>query len=465
MNARRAACARSRAMRSRTICAWRAPLALLLALALCLATGVAPLAQASTASKSAVSKSASKGKKKAKPKGKGKHGGKTKGGKKHPTAKKPPGKKGGKKGGAPKYTLIAEPNQVGPVPPLGCATLTVKAFYEVATGPKKTKEFPYHPAASTQKVELSTTFGALSPATTKLDRSGFAKSKICSKTPGVAVVTVTIPSFEPTQFAKQCKQTRTTICKGSNPPPPVTATVTFFGKKAEQKEEKPKEVPGGSQPGGGGTTVTPPEDQPPVPLFEFEPEVAEVNQTVSFDGSLSFDPDGTIVEWSWGFGAPLFGGGGMANTVSGGGGPTPSTSFSKPGVYPVTLTVKDNAGLSNSTTHNVKVRGPGEKLGAFETEPTDALGCSGTLLAFVEIYIPTYAENPTYLAGTATGGCAGAKVKVTHVERIPHGAPLDKEGKPRLDEWGEVKDAYRIEFTIEGGTASQGTIPFTASWS
>jgi hypothetical protein len=222
--------------------------------------------------------------------------------------------------------------------------------------------------------------------------------------------------------------------------------------------------PGGpGQPGGPGTGT----DQAPIAAFTFSPNNAPTapkpGTVVSFDGSGSADPDGTVVSWSWSVGAPLHGGGGTVS-VSGAATPHASISFPSPGIYPVTLTVTDNAGKTGSVTHNVAISGPGSKLGTFSTDPMDALGCSGSIMAIDDIYIPTFAQSPVTIRGTATGGCAGATIAITKITRQSSNAPPDNMGNPRVDEWGNVKDTIHIEFTISGGTSAQGTVPFTVSW-
>ncbi|MFH0907028.1 MAG: S8 family serine peptidase [bacterium] len=64
-------------------------------------------------------------------------------------------------------------------------------------------------------------------------------------------------------------------------------------------------------------------------------QTAYVGDVVNFDGSASFDPDGTIVSYDWDFGD-----GTSANAV------TVSHSYAAVGIYTVTLVVTDNNGLT-----------------------------------------------------------------------------------------------------------------------
>jgi PKD repeat protein len=82
----------------------------------------------------------------------------------------------------------------------------------------------------------------------------------------------------------------------------------------------------------------------PVPLFDFSPKSPLVNQTITLDGSASYDPVGTIVTWAWTFGD--------TGTASG---KIVTHKYKSPGTYQVNLTVTDNGALSNSTTKQVTV--------------------------------------------------------------------------------------------------------------
>lgn len=79
-------------------------------------------------------------------------------------------------------------------------------------------------------------------------------------------------------------------------------------------------------------------NQPPVADAN-GPYTGTVGIAVTFDGTASADPDGTIVAYDWDFGD--------GNTGSG---PTPAHTYTTDGVYNVTLTVTDNGGLTGLDT-------------------------------------------------------------------------------------------------------------------
>ena len=71
---------------------------------------------------------------------------------------------------------------------------------------------------------------------------------------------------------------------------------------------------------------------------------ARVDKKVYFDGSNSKDPDGSILSYKWNFGD--------GSTASG---ETASHTYSEPGDYTVTLTVKDNRNAEDTDTCKVKI--------------------------------------------------------------------------------------------------------------
>ena len=87
---------------------------------------------------------------------------------------------------------------------------------------------------------------------------------------------------------------------------------------------------------------------PPVANFTFTPTSPIVGQQVAFDGSISSDPSGVVVQWSWNFGDSS----GLLVSQQ----PITYHNFFAPGNYTVTLTVEDNAGLTGSTSIVVRVQ-------------------------------------------------------------------------------------------------------------
>ena len=108
----------------------------------------------------------------------------------------------------------------------------------------------------------------------------------------------------------------------------------------------------------------------PTAAFTSSPANPLVGTAVSFDGSTSTDPGGTISGYSWDFGD-----GGTAT------GETTSHVYSAPGTYTVKLTVSDGS-LTNSTTHTVTVvkGAPGVPVSSFSASTLSAP--AGVAVAF-----------------------------------------------------------------------------------
>lgn len=85
------------------------------------------------------------------------------------------------------------------------------------------------------------------------------------------------------------------------------------------------------------TEATP--NAPPHADIAAEPYIGEAPLNVAFDGSGSFDPDGTIVAYTWDFGDSWSGTGVRV-----------THTYLSPGWYTASLTVEDNAGAKTMST-------------------------------------------------------------------------------------------------------------------
>ncbi len=95
---------------------------------------------------------------------------------------------------------------------------------------------------------------------------------------------------------------------------------------------------------GSATKAVTLQDRSPVASFTFSPLSAPSGSPISFDGTTSYDPDGTVTSYAWTFGDGSTGSGSLVNHA-----------YSTAGTYTVTLTVTDNGGLTGSTSSQVTI--------------------------------------------------------------------------------------------------------------
>jgi PKD repeat protein len=85
---------------------------------------------------------------------------------------------------------------------------------------------------------------------------------------------------------------------------------------------------------------------PPIANFTSLPSVIKVNTSVTFNASASYDPDGTIANYTWDFGD------GNITTLTT---PIIAHNYTATGNYTVTLNVTDNGGLWNTFSQDITV--------------------------------------------------------------------------------------------------------------
>jgi len=112
---------------------------------------------------------------------------------------------------------------------------------------------------------------------------------------------------------------------------------------------------------GSGTKAVTLEDKPPFATFTPSSTSGPTGSPITFDGTGSYDPDGTIVTWSWTFGDTTTGSGSLV-----------THTYATAGTYTVTLTVTDNGGYSSSTPSQITItdRPPAVSFSPSTTTPT-----------------------------------------------------------------------------------------------
>jgi PKD repeat protein len=95
-------------------------------------------------------------------------------------------------------------------------------------------------------------------------------------------------------------------------------------------------------------TVT---NRPPVASFVASPNPAQAGQTVSFDGSASTDPDGTITKYEWDFDGDTA----FDQTTTD---PKTTTTYATAGKRTARLRVTDTTGATNIVARDIEVGGP-----------------------------------------------------------------------------------------------------------
>jgi MYXO-CTERM domain-containing protein len=128
-------------------------------------------------------------------------------------------------------------------------------------------------------------------------------------------------------------------------------------------------------------------------------------ESVFFDGTLSTDPDGTLVSWTWDFGD-----GSPVSTER-----SPRHSYLSAGLFTVTLTVRDNEGLTDTDTTLATVFGTVDTAGPLIQHVAIPDGQPVNVAVTVTATI----QDPSSVAAAvvyyrATGGTTATPVVMTH---------------------------------------------------
>jgi PKD repeat protein len=142
-----------------------------------------------------------------------------------------------------------------------------------------------------------------------------------------------------------------------------------------------------------------PTNKPPVASATATPTSGIAPLAVSFNGSGSSDPDGSIASYAWTFG-----------DGSSGTGATPSHTYTAPGSYTATLTATDNLGATGSTT-----------VGITATTDPNAIAAPSGLSASVsrtKVVTLAWTDNSTNETGFAIERAAQGSTSFTQVGTV-----------------------------------------------
>ena len=154
---------------------------------------------------------------------------------------------------------------------------------------------------------------------------------------------------------------------------------------------------------GSASTAVTLQDRPPIASFTSTPSSAPTGTAITFDGTASYDLDGTVVSYSWAFGDGATGAGSVV-----------THSYSPAKTYTVTLTVTDNGGVTGSTTSQVTITDRPPVVG-FTPSPTTAnTGQSITLSISVSDPDGTISTTRVDWGDSMTQLYSGAVTSATH---------------------------------------------------
>jgi len=175
------------------------------------------------------------------------------------------------------------------------------------------------------------------------DGTSDASGAIAMRTfPAAGRYDVTLTVTDDGGNADSITRTLDVIADGTPTPDQMPEDTTQNQEPTQQPDQQPDPEP--EDPQDTQTTLL-----PPTANFSFMPGQGTVGEPITFDGTLSSDPDGAIIVYAWDFD-----GDGLTDASS----PLLEHAFATPGNQSVTLTVFDGDGQSDSVTYTVPVSEP-----------------------------------------------------------------------------------------------------------
>ena len=154
------------------------------------------------------------------------------------------------------------------------------------------------------------------------------------------------------------------------------------------------------------------QDRIPVSIFSFTSGTILTSVSVSFDGTASFDPDGTIVGYAWDFG-----------DGSTGSGATPTHSYSIAGTYAAKLNVTDNSGSTQVSTQTVTITDRPPAISLTQSSTTAAPGQAVVITISASDPDGTIATTTVNWGDGTTDTISGPPTTDSHTYSLPSGSP------------------------------------------
>ncbi len=194
-----------------------------------------------------------------------------------------------------------------------------------------------------------------------------------------------------------------------------------------------------------GIVVTQPANNPPVAHA-----TVSCNANVcTFDGRTTTDEDTSSLTYTWAFGT-------TQGTATG---PLPTKTFTAPGTFPVTLTVKDEWNATSTTTLNVTIAEPAGNVAPTPVAATNciALACSASSTGTTDSNTGdavTYAWN----WGDGSPASTGAGATHTYANQGTYTVTLTA-----TDGWGKSASTTKTVVLAEPANNAAPTVAFTST--
>ena len=190
-------------------------------------------------------------------------------------------------------------------------------------------------------------------------------------------------------------------------------------------------------------------NQQPVAVIQVDKLQAEIDETITFDGSDSSDPDGSIAQYAWNFGDGTTGNG-----------PLVSNAFAQAGTYTTSLTVTDNEGATGLATVQLTIVEGTSRLTVAPSQGRIAPGESQTV---VVTYDASGLSSGTYTGEITLAGNGGTIVIPVTIQVDGNSIATDIESLTDVATSDVLNQNYPNPFRPETGTTIDFSLESTST--